>query len=107
MADSILYLLRSAPGHDADWREAVEMALTGAAFGVATTVWLGPAPLAQLARRADANQMLGELTGFGVRCVAAQRDLPPTPNTALADVEALDDEALGSLRAACDQLVVL
>lgn len=70
------------------------MALTGAAFGVATTVWLGRAPLAHLARRADAEALIGELTGFGVRCVAAADDLPgPAP----AGLEALDGTTLAGL----------
>lgn len=103
MADSVLYLLQNAPAHHAKWREAVEMALTGAAFGVTTTIWLGPAPLEQLSRRADAGQLLGELTDFGVHCVALQSPLLET----LSGVEGLDVEGLAGLRARTDQLVVL
>ena len=35
----MLYLVRHAPGRGGGWRESVDMALTGAAFGVATLVW--------------------------------------------------------------------
>lgn len=99
----MLYLIRATPGQSAHWREALEMALTGAAFGVSTTVWLGPAPLMHLARREDAGVVLAELGDFGVRCVALQDDLlAPLPG-----VEALDCTALAQLRAAHNALMVL
>lgn len=91
------------PDHDNGWREAVEMALTSAAFGLATTVWLGTAPLAQLARRRDGNALIGELIDFGVRCVAASEDLPGE----LRGVEALGTDQLMALRAGNTPLVVL
>ena len=89
-----MYLIRAVPEHGAGWRESVEMALTGAAFGVVTTVWLARAPLAHLAQRADAEVLIGELTDFGVRCVAAAEDLP---EKVPAGVEALDATALAGL----------
>ncbi|UWN52229.1 hypothetical protein ASALC70_04469 [Alcanivorax sp. ALC70] len=57
--------MHGAAGRDGRWREAVEMALTGAAFAVPTRVWLGPEAVAALARRDDGDALLDELTGFG------------------------------------------
>lgn len=103
MADSALYIITQPPGGDAGWREAVEIALTGAAFGLPTVVWLLRAPLITLARRADAAELIAELTDFGIRCVASQTDLAD----AIAGVEALDNDALAALRARASQVVVL
>ncbi len=79
------------------------MALTCAAFGLATTVWLDAAPLAQLARRRDGEALIAELTAFGVRCVAAAENLP----AGLSGVESLEADALRALRAGETPLVVL
>ncbi|MBG12146.1 MAG: hypothetical protein ABJQ98_10420 [Alloalcanivorax venustensis] len=103
MADSVLYLVRHAPGRGGGWRESVDMALTGAAFGVTTLVWFEAAPLKVLARRADHGDLLAELTGFGVRCVARRDDLP----AGLDGIEGLDDSALHGLRHSAAQLVIL
>lgn len=81
----------------------MELALTGAAFGVPTTVWLTGAPLAHLARREDGAALLAELTGFGVRCVAARDDL----SAPLAGVAPLDAPALAALRTTHDTCIVL
>lgn len=79
------------------------MALTCAAFGLATTVWLDAAPLVQLARRRDGDALIAELTAFGIRCVAASEDLP----AGLSGVEALEASDLLALRAGDTPLVVL
>lgn len=99
----MLYLLRQAPGRGGGWRESVDMALTGAAFGVTTLVWFQAAPLKVLARRADASDLLAELTGFGVRCVARRDDLPE----GLGGIEGLDDTELHELRRGAAQMVIL
>lgn len=103
MADAVLYLIRAVPDQGAGWREAVEMALTGAAFGIDTTVWLARAPLVHLSRRTDADDPISELADFGVRCVAARADLPaalseasctkPTPK----GIELLSSDDLAAL----------
>ncbi|ASK33879.1 hypothetical protein CEK62_05510 [Alcanivorax sp. N3-2A] len=102
MADSLLYLINQPPGGDAGWREAVEMALTGAAFGQPTVVWLQRVPMLTLSRRADAAELIAELAGFGVRCVADDGLDVTVPG-----VEALQPEALSALRAEAAQVVVL
>ena len=56
-----------------------------------------------LARRADHGDLLAELTGFGVRCVARRDDLP----AGLDGIEGLDDSALHGLRHSAAQLVIL
>lgn len=99
----MLYILTRPPGGDAAWREAVEIALTGAAFGLPTVVWLLCAPLHTLARRADAAALIAELTGFGIRCVASRHDLADI----MEGVEPLDNDALAALRARAAQVVVL
>ncbi|MFT6600165.1 MAG: hypothetical protein ACJATD_001014 [Alloalcanivorax sp.] len=103
MTDSVLYLVRHAPGRGGGWRETVDMALTGAAFGVTTLVWFQAAPLKVLARRADHADLLAELTGFGVRCVARRDDLPD----GLTGIEGLDDTELHGLRRHAAQMVLL
>jgi len=79
------------------------MALTGAAFGVTTLVWFQAAPLRVLARRDDRGDLLAELTGFGVRCVARRADLPD----GLEGIEGLDDTELYRLRHGAAQMVLL
>ena len=79
------------------------MALTGAAFGVTTLVWFEASPLNVLARRADHADLLAELTGFGVRCVARRDDLPE----GLDGIEGLDDTGLRELRRSAAQWVIL
>ena len=56
-----------------------------------------------LARRADASDLLAELTGFGVRCVARRDDLPE----GLDGIEGLDDTELHELRRGVAQMVIL
>lgn len=103
MADAALYIVTQPPGGDAGWREALEIALTSAAFGLPTAVWLLRAPLNTLARRADAAALIAELTGFGIRCVASRSDLTDV----MEGVEPLDNDALAALRARAAQVVVL
>lgn len=79
------------------------MALTGAAFGVATLVWFEASPLNVLASRSDHADLLAELTGFGIRCVARREDLPD----GLAGIEGLDPTALHQLRHSAAQMVIL
>lgn len=79
------------------------MALTGAAFGVETLLWLDTVPLKVLARRADHGEILTEINDFGIRCVARQEDLP----SELSGVEGLPSNALLALRRDVAQMVVL
>jgi len=103
LADSLLFVVRQPPGRGAGWRETIDMALTGAAFGVDTLMWLEATPLKVLARRADHGQLLAELSGFGIRCVARQEDLP----AGLPGIEGLDSAALHTLRRHASQMVIL
>ncbi|QJX01628.1 hypothetical protein HML84_02640 [Alcanivorax sp. IO_7] len=104
MADSVLYIVQGVAGRDGLWREAVEMALTGAAFAMPTRVWLGPEAVAALARRDDGDALLDELAGFGVACVA---DRAHRPAGAPAAIQWLDDDALNALREQSAQIIVL
>ena len=78
------------------------MALTGAAFGLPTVVWLQRSPMLTLSHRADADDLVAELTAFGVRCVAAAGLDITVPG-----VETLQPDALSALRAEAAQVVVL
>ncbi|MFP1684441.1 hypothetical protein ACLD0W_18175 [Alloalcanivorax sp. C16-1] len=104
MADSVLYLIQGVPGRDGRWRESVEMALTGAAFALPTRVWLSAEVVTVLARRADGDELLAELTGFGVTCVA---DRAHHRDGAPASIQWLDRVALATLRDDADRVIVL
>ncbi|MFP1680537.1 hypothetical protein ACLD02_17710 [Alloalcanivorax sp. C16-2] len=104
MADSVLYIVQGAAGRDSRWRDAVEMALTGAAFALPTRVWLGPDAVAALARRDDGDALLAELTDFGVSCVADQAHRGAGAPTAIAW---LDTGDLNALRDQAAQIIVL
>ncbi len=100
----MLYLIQGVPGRDGRWRESVEMALTGAAFALPTRVWLAPEVVAVLARRADGGELLAELTGFGVTCVA---DRAHQQDGAPAAIQWLDRTALAALRDDAERVIVL
>tara|TARA_A100001391_G_scaffold899_2_gene1293 strand:- start:6885 stop:7199 length:315 start_codon:yes stop_codon:yes gene_type:complete len=104
LADGVLYLIQGVPGRDGRWRESVEMALTGAAFALPTRVWLAPEVVAVLARRADGGELLAELTGFGVTCVA---DRAHQQDGAPAAIQWLDRTALAALRDDAERVIVL
>ncbi|MFC6330421.1 hypothetical protein [Alloalcanivorax gelatiniphagus] len=104
MADGVLYLIQGVPGRDGRWRESVEMALTDAAFALPTRVWLAPEVVAVLARRADGGELLAELTGFGVTCVA---DRAHQQDGAPAAIQWLDRTALAALRDDAERVIVL
>lgn len=75
------------------------MLLTGAAFGQPTTLWLTSDCLHQL--QLAPSDSLAQLPDFGVRCVTDA----PAP-TAPVPLEALDSQALLTLRDQCSQILV-
>ncbi|MBA4720694.1 DsrE family protein [Alloalcanivorax xenomutans] len=103
MADSILYILHRGPRHSPDWRETQEMILTGAAFGLQSTVWITNGALRALSQLAAPQEQLQQLQAFAVRCVASAEALAEHP---LEGVEPLSAGDLHHLQDTSDQTLV-
>lgn len=96
---STLYIATGSAPLSSQFQEMLDMLLTAAAFGQPTTLWLTDACLTSLSLQP--NDSLTQLPDFGVRCVTGQ-NAPAAPIA----VEALDTDALLSLRHQCDQVMV-
>ncbi|PHR68023.1 hypothetical protein [Alcanivorax sp.] len=106
MANHTLYIATGSQPFSSQFQEMLDMLLTGAAFGQATTLWLTPPALATL--KLCPNDTLMQLADFGVRCVTEkpgrEENAPPTPCPVSADP--LGHDELLSLRTQCDQILV-
>ena len=83
----------------------LDMLLTGAAFGQATTLWLTPPALSTL--KLCPNDTLMQLADFGVRCVTDKpgREEDSTTHCPVS-ADPLGHDELLSLRTQCDQILV-
>ena len=99
MASQLYIATRNAPLSDR-FQEMLDMLMTGAAFGLPTTLWLTDGCLEILAAQ-PANDTLMQLKDFGVRCVASQ-----SAHGGSVQLERLDDQTLQGLRHDCQQALV-
>lgn len=107
MANHTLYIATGSHPFSSQFQEMLDMLLTGAAFGQATTLWLTPPALATL--KLCPNDTLMQLADFGVRCVTekpgrGENTTAATPCPVSADP--LGHDELLSLRTQCDQILV-
>lgn len=99
MASQLYIATETAPLSDR-FQEMLDMLMTGAAFGLPTTLWLTDGCLNALAAL-PANDSLLQLPGFGVRCVISDTASPGT-----LPAEALSADSLRDLRNDCQQVLV-
>jgi hypothetical protein len=98
LASQTLFIATGSQPFSSQFQEMLDMLLTGAAFGQATTLWLTPPCLAML--RLCPNEALAQLADFGVRCVVDDDEDCPVPAGALCADELL------SLRIQSHQILV-
>jgi hypothetical protein len=107
LANHTLYIATGSQPLSSQFQEMLDMLLTGAAFGQATTLWLTPSALDTL--RLCPNETLMQLADFGVRCVTQSTERVDNPAPA-ADCHVvatpLGPDELLSLRTQCDQILV-
>ena len=99
MANQLYIATATAPLSDR-FQEMLDMLMTGAAFGLPTTLWLTDGCLKALAAL-PINDSLQQLAGFGVRCVVSDT---ADPGTLQADT--LSADSLRTLRNDCQQVLV-
>ena len=95
-----LYIASAAAPFSDRFQEMLDMLMTGAAFGLPTTLWLTDGCLAALAAMPD-NSALHQLADFGVRCVASD-----AAQGSGIPVESLSAHDLKRLRDDCKQVLV-
>jgi len=103
LANHTLYIATGSQPFSSQFQEMLDMLLTGAAFGQATTLWLTPPALATL--KLCPNDTLMQLTDFGVRCVTekpGREENTPCPVSA----DPLGYDELLSLLTQWDQILV-
>ncbi len=79
------------------------MILTGAAFGLQSTVWITDGVLRALNRLAAPREQLEQLQAFAVRCVASAEALADYP---VDSIEPLSTDDLRHLHANSEQTLV-
>ncbi|MZR61722.1 hypothetical protein [Alcanivorax sp. DP30] len=99
MANRLYIASANAPLSDR-FQEMLDMLMTGAAFGLPTTLWLTDGCLNALAAL-PANDSLSQLADFGVRCVASETAAP-----GYLQVEKLSAATLRNLSSDCQQVLV-
>ncbi|WP_299127623.1 hypothetical protein [uncultured Alcanivorax sp.] len=106
MANHTLYIATGSHPFSSQFQEMLDMLLTGAAFGQATTLWLTPPALATL--KLCPNDTLMQLADFGVRCVTEKpgREENTTATPCPVSADPLGHDELLSLRTQCDQILV-
>lgn len=95
-----LYIASAAAPFSDRFQEMLDMLMTGAAFGLPTTLWLTDGCLAVLAAMPD-NESLKQLADFGVRCVVSD-----TAQPCRVPVDILSAQDLKHLRDDCKQALV-
>ena len=99
LANQLYIATANAPLSDR-FQEMLDMLMTGAAFGVSTTLLLTDDCLKVLSAL-PANDSLQQLADFGVRCVVSETAVRGT-----LQVETLSDDALRNLPNHCQQVLV-
>ena len=97
---SYLYIATSNAPLTDRFQEMLDMLMTGAAFGLPTTLWLTDDCLLSLSITPPIDA-LDQLSDFGVRSVVTT-----TPHSCAFPVELLDHEAMQVLREDCQQVLV-
>ncbi len=101
LASQFFIATANAPLSDR-FQEMLDMLMTGAAFGLPTTLWLTDGCLSVLSAL-PVNDSLSQLADFGVRCVAGSQEGMAQEHLQL---EILSADALRSLRLESQQVLV-